>query len=769
MKTKLHRSFVALAWLALSTLNLQLSTAHAQGTAFTYQGQLSAGGNPANGSYDLLFTLYDASANGTALGSLTNAATAVSNGLFTATLDFGSVFAGSNYWLEIAVRTNGIAAQFSTLSPRQPITPTPYAVYSANAGSAATAGSANSVSAANIVGSLSPAQLPGSVVTNNQNGVTLAGTFTGNGAGLTNVNLTGLSAGSALGNLANGYHALAANTTGASDTANGVYALEKNTTGYNNTATGGDALSNNTSGYENTANGFNALENNTTGNYNTGNGDAALKYNTTGSFNSANGAYALDDNTTGNYNVANGDAALGSNTTGSYNTASGQAALLSNTTANNNAADGFQALYSNTTGGNNTASGCQALFNNTSGGNNIAAGYLAGHNITTGSYNIDIGNTGLATDANIIRIGSSQTQALIAGVITGDGSGLTNLNASQLSSGAIPLAQLPAAAVTNNQSGVSLNGTFTGNGAGLTGITASTLAIPPGMALIPAGAFTMGNSINDADIPDASPTNVTVSAFYMDVNLVSYSQWKSVYYWATNQGFGFANAGAGKAANHPVQTVDWYDVVKWCNARSQQAGKTPVYYTDAGMTQVYTSGELTPYVNWSATGYRLPTEAEWEKAARGGLSGQRFPWGNVIDQSLATYYGDTNDYSYDLGPNGYNAAFATGPNPYTSPVGSFAPNAYGLYDLAGNVNEWCWDWNGTPYAGGTDPRGPTSGSDRVLRGGVWDDRAEVCRAAHRSHGIPTVMYGDIGFRFVPPSAQPPSLSFQNAQSTKRTK
>jgi len=171
------------------------------------------------------------------------------------------------------------------------------------------------------------------------------------------------------------------------------------------------------------------------------------------------------------------------------------------------------------------------------------------------------------------------------------------------------------------------------------------------------------------------------------------------------------------------------------------------------MTQVYTNGEVTPYVNWSATGYRLPTEAEWEKAARGGLSGQRFPWGNVIDESLANYEGNPASCSYDLGPNGYNAAYANGVAPYTSPVGSFAPNGSGLYDMAGNVFEWCWDWYGTPYAGGTDPRGPASGSNRVLRGGNWGNWAGNCRTANRVSEGPADIDDGEGFRSVLPSGQ----------------
>src|ERR1017187_7874856 len=171
MKMKLSLTcWLALA--ALATLDLQPSSAFAQGTAFTYNGHLNDGTNPVTGSYDLKFTLYTAATGGTVAGALTNTATGITNGLFMVTLDFGGVFNGANYWLELAARTNGGGA-FSPLSPRQPVMPTPYAIYSANAGSAATAttavtaGSASSVAAANIVGTVPLAQWPAAVVTNN--------------------------------------------------------------------------------------------------------------------------------------------------------------------------------------------------------------------------------------------------------------------------------------------------------------------------------------------------------------------------------------------------------------------------------------------------------------------------------------------------------------------------------------------------------------------------------------------------------------------------
>ena len=191
---------VALASLACAAFHLQ-----AQTTAFTYQGRLKDGGGAVTGIYDLRFMICD-SGGGPAVvaGPLTNSPTSVTNGLFAVTLDFGSgIFTGADRWLEIALRTNG-GHDFTTLLPRQALTPAPYAVYAANAGSAAraaTAASAGSVSASNIAGTLATAQLPASVLTNCAAGVNLSGAFSGGFGGLTNFNMSIASFGSGVNRL----------------------------------------------------------------------------------------------------------------------------------------------------------------------------------------------------------------------------------------------------------------------------------------------------------------------------------------------------------------------------------------------------------------------------------------------------------------------------------------------------------------------------------------------------------------------------------------
>jgi len=281
-------------------------------------------------------------------------------------------------------------------------------------------------------------------------------------------------------------------------------------------------------------------------------------------------------------------------------------------------------------------------------------------------------------------------------------------------------------------------------------------AVPAGFSLIPAGSFTMGDALDGGG--DAH--TVTVSGFYMGQNLVTKAEWDAVRTWGLANGYSDLVAGSGKASNHPVQRITWYQMVKWCNARSQQAGFVPMYYTDDAQSTVYKTGDVNvtnAQVKWSANGYRLPTEAEWEKAARGGLSSKRFPWGDTISHSQANYQAFSS-YSYDLSGavNNFHPSYTAGGYPYTSPVGSFAANGYGLYDMAGNVWQWCWDWYGSyDPAVLTDPRGPAaSGSDRVIRGGSWYYYgAYGCRVAFRYGSFPSYSDSDFGFRVARSSVQ----------------
>jgi formylglycine-generating enzyme required for sulfatase activity len=273
-------------------------------------------------------------------------------------------------------------------------------------------------------------------------------------------------------------------------------------------------------------------------------------------------------------------------------------------------------------------------------------------------------------------------------------------------------------------------------------------------ALIPQGAFTMGDSLDSYS--DAPTRTVTLNAFYMGKYEVTKAEWDEVRTWGLSNGYTDLAAGSGKASDHPVQSINWYMMVKWCNARSQKEGFTPVYYTNDAQTTIYKTGSVNvtnAQVKWSASGYRLPTEAEWEKAARGGLSGKRFPWSDTISHSQANYYAG-NGYSYHLGNAGrYHPDYDDQIAPYTSPVGDLAANGYGLHDMAGNVLEFCWDWYGD-YATGiqTNPRGLSSGNYRVTRGGSWIRTVEDCRVAGRDGEFPGNKSDDIGLRLVRSSA-----------------
>jgi len=290
------------------------------------------------------------------------------------------------------------------------------------------------------------------------------------------------------------------------------------------------------------------------------------------------------------------------------------------------------------------------------------------------------------------------------------------------------------------------------------------LAVAPNLALIPGGSYAMGDTNGDLGADELPVHQATVSGFYMDRTENSKALWDIVYSWATNHGYDFpTNASRAKAVTHPVTYVYWYDAVKWCNARSQLEGLTPCYYTNESQTGLYCAGQVAlsnSFVNWSANGYRLPTEAEWERAARGGAITNRFPWSdtNVISHTRANYTAG-NYYTYDKSPTlGLHPAFSNAPAPYTSPCGYFATNGFGLYDMAGNVWEWCWDWHGINWytnalASAPDTHGPdtVNPSKRVRRGGNWESPAPDNCCALREGATPT---SGTGFRCVRRATSP---------------
>ncbi len=261
---------------------------------------------------------------------------------------------------------------------------------------------------------------------------------------------------------------------------------------------------------------------------------------------------------------------------------------------------------------------------------------------------------------------------------------------------------------------------------------ASPTGAPAGMALIPAGT-------NGGTNPDGGAYSLKVAEFYMDRCEVTKGLWDEVHAWAVKNGYQFDNPGAGKGKDHPVQTVCWYDAVKWCNARSEKEGR-PVCYTVGGKPyRTGKDGGGTPEglkCDPAAGGYRLPMDAEWEYAARGGLTGKRFPWGDTIDHDKANYLGHSSAIAYDKGYEGQDKRHATGDQPYTAPAGSFPANAYGLHDMSVNVWEWCWEWSPAHM-----------NAHRIIRGGAWSYSADYGRVSSTSGNMyPEFSYWSIGFR-----------------------
>jgi len=258
----------------------------------------------------------------------------------------------------------------------------------------------------------------------------------------------------------------------------------------------------------------------------------------------------------------------------------------------------------------------------------------------------------------------------------------------------------------------------------------------------------MGDALDGSSLAH----NVWVNEFTCEENLVRFGIWREVADEAVAEyGYAFKDGdGLGKADDHPVHTVTWHDAIKWCNARSEVEGVIPCYVNGA-TGDIYRTGVSDSIIcHWDVPGYRLLSEAEWEKLARGGVENQRFPNGNEISQDDANYLGQP-AWAYDKGPAGYNPKYANDPRPYTSPVGSFAPNGFGAFDMAGNLAEWCWDWFDYSYYENSpdkDPRGPDTGTERVVRSGSWSNYSPYSRVAVRSSAAPDVSNWLIGFRCV---------------------